>query len=655
MIDVLTFLQQHFNALQPGEAIEILAVHPTIKKRVIPKLFTTHSAAADFATRGNKAGFHVFYGVNPRSQAGYDRGERGKASLSRITHVWVDIDCGRDTELLNIASRLLAALVGRPETIIHSGGGLQALWRLTDWLDYQDGVEPAEATMRRLAHHLTGDPQCAEVARHLRLPDTINWKPDYPPETRAYLYAATNDHHTLARLDATLPADPAPPPAPGTIPPPPRDGDAEQLLSALSWIDPWDLSYDQWLRVLMAVHAFEPCYLDHAVRWADGKKGEVEAKWKGFRRDGSNPSTVFYFARLQGWRPDSDPKPEIPEFPEAGPANPDAEPPKRPKKAPPHIAVTRVRAFLAEVDTPPAWVIDDLLHAGGVSLLVAKQKVGKSTFAANLAIAVAAGVPVLGRNANQGAVQVYSLEVGRHWVREQLRQLINAHGPHNTDDLPLDVHTSTTLIPDAWEQIAAIVSRDKPALVVIDTLAKAIPIVDGNNYHEVYKALMPVMALAEDSGAHILCVHHTNKSGVEGADAVMGSVAFAASVDLTMMLRHDKEAGFRTLDIEARFLAEQPTLAFDFDRDRRLTLLGDRDRVLRHTAEHRLMKAAADSPGATVIDLMQATGLPKEIAGPALFQLVATYRLKAEGSPKRYTPVSYSPPPFEPPPHTEAL
>jgi RecA-family ATPase len=48
--------------------------------------------------------------------------------------------------------------------------------------------------------------------------------------------------------------------------------------------------------------------------------------------------------------------------------------------------------------------------AGTFSLAVAKPKVGKSTFARNLALAVSKGIPFLGRETKQGSVIYLALE-----------------------------------------------------------------------------------------------------------------------------------------------------------------------------------------------------------------------------------------------------
>jgi KaiC/GvpD/RAD55 family RecA-like ATPase len=63
------------------------------------------------------------------------------------------------------------------------------------------------------------------------------------------------------------------------------------------------------------------------------------------------------------------------------------------------------------------WLVGGLLPAGGLSLVIAKPKVGKSTFARHVAHAVARGDPFLGRRTRRGGVLYISVEERRRDVR----------------------------------------------------------------------------------------------------------------------------------------------------------------------------------------------------------------------------------------------
>ena len=57
-----------------------------------------------------------------------------------------------------------------------------------------------------------------------------------------------------------------------------------------------------------------------------------------------------------------------------------------------------------------AWIWDKALPLGGISVLVAKPKVGKTHLALNLAIAVSRGAPLLGRGTMAYPVGYLSLD-----------------------------------------------------------------------------------------------------------------------------------------------------------------------------------------------------------------------------------------------------
>lgn len=81
-----------------------------------------------------------------------------------------------------------------------------------------------------------------------------------------------------------------------------------EVANALKYISPWGIDYDEWVSVLMAIHAeFGDGGYQLAENWADGKNGEVAQKWRSFKHDG-NPSgritiaTLFALAKRGGWR-----------------------------------------------------------------------------------------------------------------------------------------------------------------------------------------------------------------------------------------------------------------------------------------------------------------------------------------------------------------
>lgn len=88
----------------------------------------------------------------------------------------------------------------------------------------------------------------------------------------------------------------------------PTTADETQVMAALAKIPPWAIDYDDWVRVLMALHAeFPTSGLSMAEAWAEGAPGEVERKWKSFKPNGNGAGrvgvgTLFDLAMRHGWQ-----------------------------------------------------------------------------------------------------------------------------------------------------------------------------------------------------------------------------------------------------------------------------------------------------------------------------------------------------------------
>jgi hypothetical protein len=81
----------------------------------------------------------------------------------------------------------------------------------------------------------------------------------------------------------------------------------QEVADALKHINPWQVDYDEWLSILMAIHSqFGDGGYALAESWADGKPGEVAQKWRSFSADGNESgritiNTLFAIAKRFGW------------------------------------------------------------------------------------------------------------------------------------------------------------------------------------------------------------------------------------------------------------------------------------------------------------------------------------------------------------------
>lgn len=85
--------------------------------------------------------------------------------------------------------------------------------------------------------------------------------------------------------------------------------DEQEVQDALKFIHPLSISYDEWLAVLMAIHAEFPGGngLAMAESWGQGKPNEIERKWKSFDQNGNTGGkvgmgTLFQLAMDKGYK-----------------------------------------------------------------------------------------------------------------------------------------------------------------------------------------------------------------------------------------------------------------------------------------------------------------------------------------------------------------
>jgi hypothetical protein len=114
-----------------------------------------------------------YFGVATRRDA-----TGGKLENCRhLSALFADVDFKRTPE--TEARVRIARLALPPSAIVHSGGGLHLYWFLREPADLPDEAERVKGLLRRLAFVVGGDLNSAEPAHVLRLPGTLNHKPEY--------------------------------------------------------------------------------------------------------------------------------------------------------------------------------------------------------------------------------------------------------------------------------------------------------------------------------------------------------------------------------------------------------------------------------------------------------------------------------------------
>jgi hypothetical protein len=300
------------------------------------------------------------------------------------------------------------------------------------------------------------------------------------------------------------------------------------------------------------------------------------------------------------------------------------------------FALAALGDLLAEPEEATRWVVDGLLPAGGISVVAAKPKVGKSTLARCLALAVARGEPVLGRATTQGTVIYLALEEKRAEIARHFRAL----GACERD--PIHVHVGSAP-KEALEALYRAVEALAPTLVIIDPLFRLARLRDANDYAEVTRALEPLIGLARVSGSHLMLVHHSGKGERAGGDAILGSTALFGSVDTAILMRRAPD-GTRTVESVQRYGEDMPPSVVTLDARGAVTLAGTvAERRETEAADAILAALRAAPEPMSEEEIREATGMQATLLARVLRSLVADGAVARSGSGRRGDPYRYAP------------
>ena len=297
------------------------------------------------------------------------------------------------------------------------------------------------------------------------------------------------------------------------------------------------------------------------------------------------------------------------------------------------FTLTPLRDFLNEPPEIVRWLWEDTLPAGGVSVIVAKPKVGKSTFARNLALAAAKGIPFLGRTTSPGPVVYLALEEKRGELTRQFASLGGA------DE---EIHVHVGGVPEeALRSLEQSIKKTGATLAVIDPLFKLIFIRDGNDYAELSRAMQPLILLARDTGCHLLLVHHAGKGERDGGDAILGSTAIFGAVDCALILKKRAD-GQRTLESNQRYGQDIPRTVLEFDQETgSLGVGGTVEELEVNSARQAILDAVSDGER-TQEELRSLEGHKTLYLHRALKELVEEGGVHRQGAGVRGDPFRYS-------------
>ncbi|MCB1130168.1 MAG: AAA family ATPase [Verrucomicrobiae bacterium] len=178
--------------------------------------------------------------------------------------------------------------------------------------------------------------------------------------------------------------------------------------------------------------------------------------------------------------------------------------------------------------------VEDLFTLGGASVVYGPSNAGKTFWIVDLGVAVASGRPFRDEmEVDQGAVIYVALE-GSHGAKNRIEALRRSGKLEPGIPFYLVFDPVSLLEPGHAERLAETVAKvaaesgHTVALVIIDTMARAMAGGDENKGEDMTLAVQAIDAVRAATGAHVCVVHHCGKDQARGA---RGHSSLRAAVD----------------------------------------------------------------------------------------------------------------------------
>lgn len=186
-------------------------------------------------------------------------------------------------------------------------------------------------------------------------------------------------------------------------------------------------------------------------------------------------------------------------------------------------------------DVKVKWLVKDMLPAKSFAAIYGRSGAGKSFFAMYLAAMVASGREAFGLDTEQGDVVYLALEGGAGLRRRRDALMQRYDLP---DDLPVHFVKAQMNLRSTLDDLHALIEvirerQLKPAVIFIDTLARAYAGGEENSSAEMMQFVSVMAALQDALDCAVCVVHHSGKDETRG---MRGSSALLAAVDAELEL-----------------------------------------------------------------------------------------------------------------------
>jgi len=215
----------------------------------------------------------------------------------------------------------------------------------------------------------------------------------------------------------------------------------------------------------------------------------------------------------------------------------------------PSTKAQRLSDFANTERKGPGYLVKGLLQKASYAVGYGAPSEGKTFVFLDIGYHVAAGLPWMGAKTHAGLVLHLAYE-GAGGLVKRAKALRQKYG---NKDVPLYVVNAAFNLREkpGRQELGQLIAElpEKPVLIVIDTLARALMGGDENSAQDVGAFNSAIAALIESTGACVLVIHHSGKNkgaGARGSSALLGAIDTELEVDqgrVTASKQRDVEMG----------------------------------------------------------------------------------------------------------------
>lgn len=584
-INFLKFLYQHCN----GDFINVRFL-PSAKNLFIPLSEIESIPAVLEAHKGQNA----YFGVATRID-----NDGTKAGILQIPALWVDLDVYKLTDEKKEEGRQrYRGFPLKATVVIDSGGGRYLFWMLKESAPKED-IPRVEDLLDRLASYFNGDMASTDASHILRIPGSLNHKYQHTPQV------IIKEFHPERRYNIDdfdfLPEVKETP-----------NGEKKSYLP------------EGWEKELL--EGVEEGERNNAITRLTGRY-----LGRGLSRDEILPILLDANSRFKPPLPLKEIERVLDSMIGTHRRNhPENKTERQHDGSGHHFSLIPAANLVSMAEDETDWIWEGVLPSGGLSLVVAKPKVGKTTLAFNLAVALSRGDDFLGKRTRQATVVYLALEEKRGELQRSLSKL-------GVTDEPLYFHFGPAPV-EAMKEVEPLIRETGAKFLVIDILQKFCRVKDLNDYAQVTRALEPLMATARALNCHIQLLHHAGKRDREDGDDILGSTGLLGGVDTSIHIKkRDKR---RTLFTIQRYGDDLPETVVILRADGSLEATGSREQV--EVDETIPLVVDALSQGAqTINEIWDAVLKRHDLISKAIRSLLDRGDIRRSGSGKKGDPFRY--------------